>query len=163
MMKNKYLIGIFILMVTGIIFISGCVQGEQEQEQEQEQISQIEQVTQQPKSDISLENNGLKVKISPTKDKEVSGVVSITLEGIPSEATSILVSLAPQGFKGDLYSDPNVIIQWVSDPSVGQEILLDTTKVQNGIYGIGVSATYDEATESSPWIALVQTQVNVQN
>ena len=71
--------------------------------------------------------------------------------------------MAPQGFKGDLYNDPNVIIQWVNNPSNGQEILLDTTKVENGVYGIGVSATYEGASESSPWIALVQMQVNVQN
>ncbi|RLJ03578.1 MAG: hypothetical protein DRP11_00320 [Candidatus Aenigmatarchaeota archaeon] len=159
-MKPEYVgIGILVLAVIGIVFISGCVQ---QSGQESQQATQNQEI-QQPKTEINLENNGLKVKISPTEDKKVSGVITVTLQSIPSETTKILVSMAPQGFKGDLYSDPNVIIQWVESPSVGQEILLDTTKVENGVYGIGVSATYEGAPESSPWIALVQTQVNVQN
>jgi len=160
MMKSKYIgFGILALAILGVIFISGCIQ---QSEQGGQQIPQNQEI-QQPKTEINLENNGLKVKISPTEDKKVSGVITVTLENIPSKTTKILVSLAPQGFKGDLYNDPNVIIQWIDQPSIGQEILLDTTKVENGVYGMGVSATYDGAPESSPWIALVQTQVNVQN
>ncbi len=112
---------------------------------------------------ISLENNGLNVEISPTNNKEVKGVITIKLISVPPQTTKVLISLAPQGFKGDLYNSSNVIIQWIENPSNGQEILLDTTKVENGVYGIGVGATYEGAPESSPWIALVQTQVNVQN
>ena len=152
-------IGILVLAIIGIILISGCVQQDGQGTYQERQDQEI----QQPKREITLENNGLKVKISPTEDKKVSGVITVTLQNIPTKTTKILVSLAPQGFKGDLYSDPNVIIQWVEEPSIGQEILLDTTKVENGVYGIGVSATYEGAPESSPWIALVQTQVNVQN
>ena len=160
MMKSKYIgFGILALAILGVIFISGCIQ---QSEHGGQQIPQNQEI-QQPKTEINLENNGLKVKISPTEDKKVSGVITVTLENIPSKTTKILVSLAPQGFKGDLYNDPNVIIQWIDQPSIGQEILLDTTKVENGVYGMGVSATYDGAPESSPWIALVQTQVNVQN
>jgi len=158
-MISKYVFGILALAIIGVIFISGCIQ---QSEQGGQQIPQNQEI-QQPKTEINLENNGLKVKISPTEDKKVSGVITVTLEDIPGKTTKILVSLAPQGFKGDLYNDPNVIIQWIDQPSIGQEILLDTTKVENGVYGIGVSATYDGAPESSPWIALVQTQVNVQN
>lgn len=152
-------IGILVLTIIGIVFISGCVQ---EAGQGTHQATQNPRI-QQPKTEINLENNGLKVKISPTEDKKVSGIITVTLQNIPSKTTKILVSMAPQGFKGDLYNDPNVIIQWVEEPSIGQEILLDTTKVENGVYGIGVAATYEGAPESSPWIALVQTQVNVQN
>jgi len=141
------------------VFISGCIQ---QSGQETHQATQNQEI-QQPKTEINLENNDLKVKISPTENKKVSGVISVTLQSIPSKTTKILVSMAPQGFKGDLYNDPNVIIQWIEDPSIGQEILLDTTRLENGVYGIGVSATYAGAPESSPWIALVQTQVNVQN
>ena len=159
MMISKYVFGILALAIIGVIFISGCIQ---QSEQGGQQIPQNQEI-QQPKTEINLENNGLKVKISPTEDKKVSGVITVTLEDIPGKTTKILVSLVPQGFKGDLYNDPNVIIQWIDQPSIGQEILLDTTKVENGVYGIGVSATYDGAPESSPWIALVQTQVNVQN
>jgi len=160
MMKAKHVsFGILTLLIIGIVFISGCTQ---QNEQGPYQATQKQEL-QQPKTEINLENNGLKVKISPTEDKKVSGVVTVTLQNIPSETTKILVSMTPQGFKGDLYNDPNVIIQWVDNPSIGQEILLDTTKLENGVYGIGVSATYEGAPESSPWIALVQTQVNVQN
>ena len=85
------------------------------------------------------------------------------LEKIPSKATKIPVSMVPHGFNGDLYNNSNVIIQWINNPYEGQRILLDTTKVENGVYSIGVSATYEGAPESSPWIVLVQTQVNVEN
>jgi len=159
-MKFKYLgFGILALVIILVIFIS---LGIKQSGQETQQVTQNQEM-QQPKTEINLENNGLKVKISPTDNKNVNGVVIVTLRSIPSKATKILVSMAPQGFKGDLYNDPNVIIQWINNPSIGQEILLDTTKVENGVYGIGVSATYEGAPESSPWIALVQTQVNVQN
>ncbi len=159
-MKFKYLgFGILALVIILVIFIS---LGTHESGQETQQVTQNQEM-QHPKKEINLENNGLKVKISPTDNKNVNGVVIVTLRSIPSKATKILVSMAPQGFKGDLYNDPNVIIQWINNPSIGQEILLDTTKVENGVYGIGVSATYEGAPESSPWIALVQTQVNVQN
>ncbi|HEC75652.1 MAG TPA: hypothetical protein ENI33_00125 [Thermoplasmatales archaeon] len=148
MVKPKYTGFLVLALIIGNVFISGCLQEEQEK---------------QSKTEINLENNGLKVKISPTNDSKVSGVITVTLEGIPSEATKILVSMSPQGFQGDLYNDSNVIIQWIDNPSAGQEILLDTTKVENGVYNIGAAATYEGAPESSPWIALVQTQVNVQN
>jgi len=155
-MASKYSsIAVLLLTIVGIVFISGCVQQGGETTQNQEM--------QQTKTEINLEDNGLKVKISPTEGKKISGIVTVTLESIPSEATKILLSLAPQGFNGDPYSNPNVIIQWVDNPSNGQEILLDTTKVENGVYGIGVSATYEGAPESSPWMALVQTQVIVEN
>jgi len=160
MMEIKYIgVGILTLAIIGTIFISGCVQ---QSEQGKQQVIQNQEI-QRPKTEINLENNGLKVKISPTEDKKVSGVITVTLQKIPSKTTKILVSMAPQGFKGGLYNDPNVIIQWIDNPSIGQEILLDTTKLENGVYGIGVSATYEGAPESSPWISLVQTQVNVQN
>lgn len=153
-MHSKFFSLWILVLVLGVVFLSGCVQ----------QAAQENQQTQaQPKTEINLENNGLKVKISPTENKKISGVITVTLQNIPSNATKILVSMAPQGFKGDLYSSPNVIIQWIENPSAGQEILLDTTKVQNGVYGIGIAATYEGAPEQSPWVALVQTQVNVQN
>ena len=151
-------VGILALVVVAVVLTSGCAQ--QSIEKIQPMQSQGEEQT---KTEINLENKGLKVRISPTEDKKVSGVVTVTLQSIPSETTKILVSMVPQGFKGDLYNSPNVILQWVDDPFVGQEILLDTTKLENGVYGVGISATYEGAPEESPWIALVQTQVIVQN
>ena len=156
-MRKNILIPAVLLLL--LVFVSGCVQ---ESEQGEQQAVQTQEA-QQPKTEINLENNGLKVRISPTEDSKVSGTITVTLQSIPSKTTEILVSMAPQGFKGDLYNDPNVIIQWIENPSVGQEILLDTTKVENGVYGIGVAATYEGAPEASPWIALVQAQVNVEN
>ncbi|MCD6575699.1 MAG: hypothetical protein J7K73_00900 [Nanoarchaeota archaeon] len=151
-MELKYVAVLVLVLVAVGVLVSGCIrQGGQEG------------VEQQPKTEMSLENNGLKVKISPVEDKVVSGVITVTLESVPPSTTKILISMVPQGFQGDLYNSSDVIIQWVDDPSSGQEILLDTTKVQNGVYGIGVAATYEGAPEESPWSALIQTQVNVQN
>jgi len=140
---------LIVIVILGIAFMNGCFEKEQE-----------EHVA---KTEINLSNNGLEVKIFPTNETKVNGVITVELEKIPSKATKILVSMVPQGFSGDLYNNSNVIIQWINNPYEGQQILLDTTKVENGVYGIGVSATYEGAPESSPWIALVQTQVNVEN
>ena len=137
------------IVILGTAFMNGCFEKGQE-----------EHVA---KTEINLSNNGLEVKIFPTNETKVNGVITVELEKIPSKATKILVSMVPQGFSGDLYNNSNVIIQWINNPYEGQQILLDTTKVENGVYGIGVSATYEGAPESSPWIALVQTQVNVEN
>jgi len=155
-MKTVLSFAVLALVIVGIVFIGGC-------SQRSEQAAQTTQESQQPKTEITLENNGLRVRIAPTEDKKVSGVITVTLQSVPSGATKVLISLAPQGFSGDPYNASNVIIQWVENPSDGQEILLDTTKVENGVYGIGVSATYEGAPESNPWMALVQTQLNVQN
>ncbi|MBO8183228.1 MAG: hypothetical protein H0Z28_10635 [Archaeoglobus sp.] len=155
-MAAKYLVFIILLLV----FVCGCA-GESQSSQQQ-----TPQAQQTPLKEIYLENNDLKVRIYPTEDKKVSGVITVKLESLPSKATKLLVAFVPQGFKGsaeEMYNNPNVIIQWIENPSAGQDILIDTSKVKNGVYNVGVSATYENAPESNPWLALVQTQVNVQN
>jgi hypothetical protein len=54
-------------------------------------------------------------------------------------------------------------VEWVNQPHDGKETLIDTTKVQNGVYSLGVSATYEGALDSNPWLAVVQTQLTVEN
>ena len=160
-MKLKYpVLGILLLLVVPVALISGCTQ------QMNPQGTQQLQTTQEKQTEISLENNGLKIRIVPTEGKKIGGVVIIRLEGLPSKADKLLVSMVPQGFHGsgeELYNNSNVIIEWKDKPFVGQEILIDTEKVQNGVYNIGVSTSYEGAPESSPWSAVVQTQVIVEN
>jgi len=151
-MKKRFIIGLFLLLIVNILLV-GC------SEKNKNPVSEIKEV----KKEINLKNKGLKVIISPTNGSNVNGVIKVKLEKIPNKGTKILVSMVPQGFKGDLYKDKNVIIQWINNPKDGEEILLDTTKLENGIYGIGIAVTYEGAPEASPWIALVQTQVNVKN
>ena len=95
-MARKYLtLGILALVITGIVFISGCVQEGKQETYQQMQTKE----TEQPQTEINLENNGLKVKISPVEGKKVSGAITVTLENVPEKATKILVSMVPQGLK----------------------------------------------------------------
>lgn len=50
----------------------------------------------------------------------------------------------------------------MSDPKP-QELFFDTKKVENGIYNIAIGVSTKEEIANSPWIALVQMQVIVEN
>jgi putative hemolysin len=115
-------------------------------------------------TEISLENNGLKVLISPVDGKKLKGIVAVKIESVPSGSSELLVMLSQQGITiNDPFNTPNVITQ-LAEPTA-TEILLDTSKVENGVYNIAVTAKKPEdiKDEKMPWLAVVQTQVAVEN
>lgn len=108
--------------------------------------------------------NGLSVTVSPTLDENVKGVTKATLDSIPSGVTKVWVMMTPQGWAPkegeDPFSAPDVILQ-VEDAAAGKSVYLDTTKVENGVYTLGVMVTSNPS--GAPWTDVVQTQLLVGN
>ena len=168
MKLNRIAAGALIIAIIGLIIIGGCSQEQSPAETtpaptQQPSATNTPTPTEQPQTEIELENDGLKSKISPTEGKKVSGVITVSVNNFPSETAKLLVMISPQGLQGDLDNNPNVMMEWIGQPTAGQEILLDTTKVENGVYNLGVCAAPEEAPENYPWIAVVQTQLIVEN
>ena len=100
--------------------------------------------------------------VSPILDEIVNGVIKVSVNLIPSEGTKIWIMLSPQGISQieDPFKEPNVIIQIV-DASAGQSVFLDTIKIKNGVYNLGIMTTVNPS--GGPWTDIVQTQLIVEN
>ena len=155
-MEPKPILGILLITLVAVVVISGCVQEGQPQGTQETQQSQ-------PQTEINLENNVLSVKIHPTEGNKISGIVTVTFESVPSEAGKILVMLSPQDMEhtDDPFSEPNVVAQFLEPDT--KEAFVDTTKVENGVYNLAVTVSPEVEREGYPWIAVVQTQVLVNN
>jgi len=119
-----------------------------------------------PETQIELKNGGLDVIVSPAEGKKLKGVITVKINSIPENTGQIMVMLTPQNMPqtDNPFAEPNVIIQ-VAEPS-DNEVLIDTTGVENGVYNLGITAEKPEALKGegeSPWLAVVQTQVIVGN
>ncbi len=108
--------------------------------------------------------NGLSVTLSPTVDETVNGIIKATLETVPPDVTKVWVMMTPQGWQPeegeDPFTSPNVILQ-VEDAVAGKSVYVDTEKVENGVYTLGVMVTSNPS--GAPWTDVVQTQLVVQN
>ncbi len=118
------------------------------------------------KTQIELENKGLEAIVSPTEGKKVKDIISVEIKKVPLGSAKLVVMLSPQGIGeiSDPFNTPNVIMQYAETTET--EILIDTKSVENGIYSLAVMGSRKpELTQndSSPWVAVVQTQVVVEN
>ena len=143
-----------------IILFMGCMQREDIKPFEEKPAPEI------IKTQIELENKGLEVVVSPTEGKKVSGVVTIGIKKVPQGSAKLVVMLSPQGIGeiSDPFNTPNVIMQYAE--ATEAEVLIDTKKVENGVYDLAVMGSRRaELTQNdtSPWVAVVQTQVIVEN
>ena len=187
-MKQKYYWIFGILAISAVIFISGCIQQGQKCPQcldlsswskcndqaiktrinykcsaETNYACQSYEETTNCKTEIVLKGNkGFVVVVSPTLDETVKGVIKVSVNSIPSEGTKIWAMLSPQGMGQveDPFKEPNVIIQIV-DARAGQSVFLDTTKVKNGVYNLGIMTTVNP--KGGPWTDVVQTQLIIEN
>ena len=187
-MNQKYYWIFGILAISAVIFISGCIQQGQKCPQcldlsswskcndqaiktktnykcsaETNYACQSYEETTKCKTEISLKGNkGLDVVVSPILDEIVNGVIKVSVNLIPSEGTKIWIMLSPQGISQieDPFKEPNVIIQIV-DASAGQSVFLDTIKIKNGVYNLGIMTTVNPS--GGPWTDIVQTQLIVEN
>ena len=143
-----------------IILFMGCMQREDIKPFEEKPAPEI------IKTQIELENKGLEIVVSPTEGKKVSGVVTIGIKKVPQGSAKLVVMLSPQGIGeiSDPFNTPNVIMQYAE--ATEAEVLIDTKKVENGVYDLAVMGSRRaELTQNdtSPWVAVVQTQVIVEN
>jgi hypothetical protein len=103
---------------------------------------------------------GLGVTISPVLDEVAKGMLKVSINTIPTEGNKVWVMLVPQGLQGDPFQDPNTRLQTV-DAEAGKTVYIDTTKVANGVYNLGVMTTSNPG--GAPWTDVVQTQLLVEN
>lgn len=179
----------FIISLLSLIFIGGCVQQEKPEcpqclepsswskcsdqaiktrtnykcSAETDYSCQSYEETANCKTEQILKGNkGLDVVVSPTLDETVKKIIKVSVNSIPSEGAKIWVMLSPQGISQveDPFNEPNVVLQIV-DAKAGQSVFLDTTKVENGVYNIGIMTTVNPS--GGPWTDIVQTQLIVEN
>lgn len=107
---------------------------------------------------------GLDVVITPTLDELVKGTIKININSVPSNVEKIWIMMGPQGQQPqageDPFKMPNTIIQ-IEDATAGKIIFIDTAKVSNGVYNLGVMATNNP--NGAPWEDVIQTQIVVEN
>lgn len=150
---------IILLLVLTALFL-GCTQREQINPFEEKPMPEV------IKTQIELENKGLEVIVFPTEGKKVKDIISIEIKKVPLGSAKLVVMLSPQGIGeiSDPFNTPNVIMQYAETTET--EILIDTKSVENGIYSLAVMGSRKaELTQNdtSPWVAVVQTQVVVEN
>lgn len=163
MKRTNLFLGFLVsVLIMSVVFFSGCIQQQAGYEVHGQKDGQIKE-NEFKSTEINLRSNGLEVVLGPSKGKKISGVIKLTLMNMPPNTTKILISLSPQGLVGNATNSTNVILQWIEEPSVGKEILLNTTKLENGIYNIAVSSAYEGAPKDSPWSAIAQEQIIVEN
>jgi len=155
------------LIVIGVTLTSGCIMLPFMASWTKTQPQSHQNLTPHPPAtEINTENNGLSVKISPTEDNTVAGIVTVRLVSLPSQTDSILVVLIQQGYSGPTESSPLTrqgLVERLLKPAAGQEVLLDTSKVETGVYNLNVAAGLAEAPSDNPWLAVVSVQVVVNN
>ena len=165
--KNFWTLSL-VLIVVGVTLTSGCIMrlpfmASWTTPQPQPQKPPLQQP---PATEINIESNGLSVKISPTEGNNVTGVLTLRLVSLPSRTDRVLVVLIQQGYTGPTENSPLTrqgLVEWPPQPAAGQEVLLDTSKVENGVYNLNVAAGSAEASSSTPWLAVVSMQVLVDN
>jgi len=119
----------------------------------------------QCKTELSLRGaKGLDIVISPTLDELVKGTIKINVNSIPNDVKNVWVMMGPQGQQPqpgeDPFKMPNTIIQ-IEDATAGKIIFVDTNKVDDGVYNLGVMATNNP--NGAPWIDVIQAQLVVKN
>ena len=120
--------------------------------------------SQKKESELNLVSKGLDVTVAPVQDGRTAGMITVTINSIPSDADRVIVMLRPENEEtGDPLTNPNILLESIALPLSGQEVLLDTTTLANGPYTIVVTATCEEAPQDSPWIAVVQNPLIVEN
>ena len=150
---------ITLLLILAILII-GCTQREEIKPFEEKPAPEV------IKTQIELENKGLEVIVSPTEGKKVKGVITVEIKKFPLGSAKLVVMLSPQGIGeiSDPFNTPNVIMQYAE--AAVTAILIDTKSVENGVYNLAVMGSRKAElaqNDTSPWVAVVQTQVVVEN
>lgn len=135
---------LFVAALVAVVLASGCIQAPPEY------------------TEINLEDQGLSVRIAPTIENKVSGLISLYLKNVPEDTVGLVMIMSPKEMdpQTNLTEEPNVIMEFML-PDV-DELIIDTTDVENGLYDLGVVAGAEGA-EMDTWIASVSTELIVEN
>jgi len=125
-----------ILLLVLLVFIAGCAQSGPADTNDIEEKVQITETTQPPapKTEITVTQLGTRLIISPSIDKEIGGVVTLTVTEVPEGTTSIGFAISGLGIEDISATGPNIFTD--SDGSDGWESIFDTSRYDNGVYDI---------------------------
>ena len=115
------------------------------------------------KNEIILKGSSLEGVVSPTSDEVVNGIIKTEVTKVPADTTGVVFVLAPQGTIRPGMEEENAIIIIDAQEEDGWKALMDTTKVDNGLYDIFIAAMYEDAPEDNPWRSYAFAQVIVEN
>jgi len=107
---------------------------------------------------------GLGVTISPVLEDTVKGIIKVNVDSLPSDAAKVMVMMGPQGMdpNKDPFNQPNVIVQF-ADPVIGSKVMIDTKKLENGIYNMGITSSKKDPAGGFPWSDVISLQLVVEN
>jgi len=117
------------------------------------------------KTSISAQGkNGLGVTVSPTKDKYIEGIITVSIDSLPSNSGEVIVLLSPKDEKltDNPYLTPGVFIKYL-EPQKGQSVEIDTRGVSNGEYKLDILVEPKTQTEAVSWSDLIQIPFVVEN
>lgn len=156
-MKNQTLMLVALVLVS-VVAVSGCTQGPSESTSNQNQASS------EPKTQMELSNNGFSATLFPTVDSNVKGVVTLRINSVPSNAVEVWLMVFQQGQLNaeDPFKSNNTVIQ-TTQAVAGKDMLVDTTRLENGVYNFNVMTKPADATDSNPWSSVVMSQIQVDN
>lgn len=129
-MKQKHIASIAVLIIA-LVFLTGCggsstTGGEAKAAEKSE-----------PATKITATGIGTTMVISPSKDKVISGIVTITATKVPSETGVMGFSIEGGNVPKD---SSNMNIALDQDDSDGWVSPFDTTEYDNGAYKINIIA-----------------------
>ena len=157
MHKQALVLSAFALFV--VILVSGCTQ---------EAPPMNETSGRQAKLSVEPEfiagNGTVTVRITPTRDNVLSGHVSIFLEDVPENARIAYVAFyrPSTGNMLDALNHPDTMLEELQ-PFNNWETFIDTTKMEDGIYKLGVAMADERLMEEGPWIGWLETEVVISN
>ena len=115
---------------------------------------------------LTLNNNDLNVIISPTLDVYVNGIIKFEATSLPDDTTKIYFMMYPQNEPINMSAGLTINQVFAidnADTIIGWTKYVDTTGMKNGVYNVAVMSSYEGAPESNPWLAIVQTQLLLNN
>ncbi len=115
-------------------------------------------------TELRLKGGGMEAVVSPTADETISGIIKVEVTSVPEGTGMVFFSLSTQSALEAGLKDPkNLVIVRDTVADDGWRGLIDTAKVENGVYALFVAASYEGAPDSNPWIGYTSTQVIVKN
>jgi hypothetical protein len=130
--------GMALLVALALGGTTGCATSEQEQG-DADDPGVPEPAT--PRAEIVVEGRNATVRIEPSVDEVVSGIVTITIIEAPDETEMAFFAMRKQGAEDIQEEGPNIGID--TEASDGWSSLLDTTGFENGVYEVSGLAMAD--------------------
>lgn len=159
-MKRIIIFGTVFLIF--IIFIIGCAQEKAASKTSMEIEKQIQTSPQSiTKTEIKVSGQGMEMVISPSQDKVVKDIVTITVTRAPSNTGIIGFAIQGPGIEALEKTGPNLGLD--SDGSDGWSFEFDTNGYPNNEYTLSVIAFPSTPGGGLPPLGAAQAQVEIKN